>query len=324
MISLIRSLALLAAGLTAGWLTRRLANKKQIPADRTRRWVRVVQSAVLLIMVPLSTWLAVWVARLDSPQYLWIPVMGGVIMLVSALISILAAMRLSGPGPRKAALFMASGFGNLGAIGSLILFITLGEAALAYQPLYRLVEKPLIYGLGFPVVKNWSQGTNRSFSLKAFLSAWRDPYLLAVLAATALGVGLNLGGIVRPAYLDSVNGVLVPVLTVMLMWTVGMDMRLSRILDHWRIWLLGDGLRLIVAPLAAVGLVLLTPLPQLGSGLPARVMVLMAASPPAFLSQVAISRYDGDMDVSSAIFLTGTALYAITLPLWVWLTGILF
>lgn len=102
-------------------------------------------------------------------------------------------------------------------------------------PVHKLFEEVSYYSIGFPIAKYYSVAKENDGSEATRLNGLlRDPFILVAVSSLILGTLLNLSGIERPAFYDLVNSVLVPLATILLLTSIGLALRFSRIGDYMR------------------------------------------------------------------------------------------
>ncbi len=216
----------------------------------------------------------------------------------------LAARLLRLPGEIAGGFIIATALGNTGYIGYPITAALLGDKALPEAIFYDVFGTvgALVF-VGLLVAQHY--GTNDEARVNPLKELVTFP------AVVALAAALLLRPVPIPPMVSDGLGLLASMVAPLIMLSVGLSLRFRSIGDSWLALLNLSALRLLVAPLIALGLGLLV----LGAGMPLRVTVLEAGMPAMMLTLVVGERFGLDTDfIASAIFLT-TALSAITLPL---------
>lgn len=261
------------------------------------------------ISIPLSVLLAVWQLNTDNWSLAWLPLIGLVFLLAGFALGWLIAKLLRLPDMQKAVVAPAGSFTNIGAVGALVIFVLLGESGFALLPLFKLFEEVVYFGLLFPYAA-------KSSPLKHLAKRkwWHDPVLKTMLVSLALGLLLNIYGLVRPLWLENLTSVLVPIGSFSLMISIGLAFRFKSILHHWRVALVLAATRQVVLPLFVFCFVIVIGQAQLYNGLLLQFSVLMAAMPIGFLVILPASLYKLDQDLANACWLTSWLLFLAVLP----------
>jgi len=318
------SILLIFAGLAAGMLLRLLSERGKINLGKDpAATMRKAQTSVLTYIVPVTNLLAIWIAEVNSIKYLWLPFMGMITSLVSMAIAWFTSKLGSRDAAQRAAMFATSGLANMGSIGGVVIFMCLGEAALAYQPLFLIMEKPMYMAVSYPLIKMITQGEVK-FSLKPFAECFKEKMLIALFMSIIAGLILNLCGVKRPEVFTDINAVAVPASTFVLLCSVGWNMKFALVKKYWKLALSCSAVKLVIIPVVITLITLLTPLTQMAGGVPAKVAVILSAMPTAFLAIVGCNLYGGDVDTANAVFMVATACVVVTVPLWITVINLVF
>lgn len=273
---------------------------------------QIQSTAVFIAMritIPLSVLLAIWQLNIESWFLAWLPIIGAVFLLLGFVIGWLVSKYYKLPYIQHAVVAPAGSFTNLGAIGALVVFVYLGETGFALIPLFKLFEEVIYFGFLFPYAQRFSQLTQ----LKK-RRWWQDPILKTMFAVIVLGLLLNLTGIIRPDWFDSLTSVLIPIGTFSLMISVGLVFRFNSVLQHWRVALTLVLCKQILLPIIVFGLVVLIGQADLYNGLILQVAVLLAAMPMAFIVIMPAAIYKLDQDLANACWAFSSLVFLIMLP----------
>jgi predicted permease len=317
---LIFSLILIIAGLIIGYLWQRLAKKSPnhetfIPATR-----KLLQKIGLLFFMPVSFAAAVWVVSFEDIRVTFLPVICAGALLLGGLLGITIAIILKKSGKQKGALFCCGSFTNIGSVGALVAFVFLGETGFGLVALYKMFEEIIYYTIGFPIARYFSGvESNESFGQR-IIEVSKDPFVRAAAGAFICGLALNLSGIPRPPFFETLNGILVPVGTLILIISIGLGMRFSSVGDYLVEGLLVSAVKFIAIPLIAVTAAYILGFGDINNGLPLKVVLIVSSMPVAFNALVAASIYDLDLDLANSCWLITTGSLVIVIP---WLSFLL-
>jgi predicted permease len=206
--------------------------------------------------------------------------------------------------PLEGGMLLAASFGNTGFIGYPVTGALIGASAVplaVFSDVFGTVIALVLIGL--PIAARC--GTAEA--------ARRHPIreLLAFPALIAAVVGLATRWIPVPDLVNSGLDLLANMVAPLIMISVGLSLRPAAILDYGRSIAGVAAVRLVLAPLVALGVVGLA---LADGGDAARVAVLQAGMPSMMITLVVGERYGLDTDfIASAIFVT-TVLSAFTLP----------
>ena len=317
------SLGLIASGLLAGYLYRnRVPHGVRRTEGEINRLRRRLQAAALLYVNPVAFGGAIWALDLGDVRIVALPFVGAFAIFLGGALAYLAGRGL-GLGRRQMGVFVTcGGFTNIGSIGSLVVFFLFGEAAVALMPFYKLFENLIYYGVGFPYARSMSGAVSGGESFEERLrSVLTDRFVVVAVTGMAAGLGLNLLGFERPGFYSALNGVLIPLGTLLLLSSIGMAMRFGRMRGYLREAGVISLIKFVAVPgsVYMVGSVL--GLGGVDGGLPLRVSVVLASMPVAFTAMVPPTIYDLDVDLANAAWVVTTALLAVVVPtLWLLLT----
>ena len=224
------SLGIILFGLSLGYgiqvLVGRGVLSLPVPLDRLRK---VLQKTALLFLNPIAIVGALWVVNIESILLAALPFNGLFAILAGGALA-LAAARLLQLEPRKTGAMVGCGsFTNIGSIGALVCFIFLGEQGFALVPIYKIFEELSYYSIGFPVAKYYSRSQEKERPMERIRSLGKDPFILVALSSILIGGALNWSGIQRPEFLRTVVSIFVPLMTVLLLTSIGLALKFRRV-----------------------------------------------------------------------------------------------
>lgn len=277
---------------------------------------RLIQKIALFFFLPAAMTGAIWNLKDPSPLLAMMPFLGAFALIFGGVLAIGASRILKHTPVQKGAMFCSGSFSNLASLGSLVCFIFLGEPGFAMVPAYNLLEHITYYTVGFPYARMNSPQALEEQSWPARLgSAMKDPLVLVVLGSVIVGALLNYSGVARPHWYTSLNRLVVPTLAILLLISIGMGLKFSRVLSYWREGAALAVIKFMIVPLAVGGLAYLVGLGDVQDGLPLKVAVLLAAMPTAFVAVVPASLYDLDLDLANSCWVLSTGTFLLFLPL---------
>lgn len=319
---LLFSLTIIICGLTLGCALQLLDARQIIRLPVAVPDLRkLLQKTGLLFFLPVSFMSAVWVVSFSDIRVALLPLLGVIALTTGGLLG-LALARLTGTEPRRTGvLFCCSSFTNIGAIGALVCYMFLGEPGFALVALYKMFEEILYYTIGFPVARYYSglSGEPGRSTLGKIASTLRDPFVATILIAFFTGLLLNLLGIRRPAVFETINAVFIPAGTFVLIVSIGLGMRFSRLGDHLGYAGAVSLLKAAAIPAVVTGIAWLIGLGSIDQGMPLKVVLILSSMPVAFNSLVAASLYDLDLDLANSCWLVSTLSLIVVLPWLYWL-----
>ncbi len=312
---LLFSIGIILFGLSFGYLLQRLieAGMVRLPVE-VASLRRVIQRFALQFITPVPVIGAIWLIRIDDLRLAALPFVGVVTLFFGGLLG-WAIGRLRGYGPRKiGALYCCGSFSNIASMGSLVSFFFIGEEGFAMLALFKLFEEVSYFGIGFPVAKYYGAGLEEGESFLGRLrKVFADPFVITAMGALTTGLILNVSGIPRPAFYETISAVFIPVGVFLLLVSVGLGMSFGRV-GYLREVLLVSGIKFLAMPgLACIAAILLG-MNTLYEGLPLKAVLLASSMPVAFNSVVASSLYELDLDLANSCWLATTGAMVVVLP----------
>ena len=281
---------------------------------------RILQKSALLGAIPITFVGAVWIIKMDRALTVF-PLFGLGSYLLGGGAAIGASRLLKLPSARAGALFTCGYFSNVVSIGGFICYLFLGEQGFALMSLYRLLDPLSYYVIGFSIAKSYSlQSTAKTPLALRFKQLLTDPFILVNSASLALGGLLNFSGIERPGIFVTINALFIPISTMMILVSIGLNLKFGRITHYLRECVIVAVLKFILTPICMTLAALLVGFGGLDHGLPLKVVMILSAMPVAFNAVLATSIYDLDVDLTNSCFVFTTSLLVLVLPVLYYVT----
>jgi predicted permease len=187
--------------------------------------------------------------------------------------------------------------------------------------LYRLLDPLSYFVIGFSIAKSYNlQSTAKIPLALRFTKLLTDPFILVSSSSLALGGMLNFSGIERPGIFVTINALFIPLGTMMILTSIGLTLKLSRITHYLRECVLVAVIKFVFIPICMVFAALLLGYEGLDHGLPLKVVMILSAMPVAFTAVVATSIYDLDVDLTNSCLLFTTSCLILVLPVLYYVT----
>lgn len=313
---LLFSLLLILTGLICGYLWQLWLKKTNIEHEKTIPAIRkTLQKIGLLFVMPISFVAAVWVVSFADVRVVFLPLVGACALLLGGILGLGAATLLRLDGRAKGTLYCCGSFTNIGSIGALVAFVFLGETGFGLVALYKMFEEITYYTIGFPIARYYSGSSDQGTFGKRLFEISKDPFLRAAVAAFICGLTLNLSGLERPSYFETINSFLVPAGTFILLLSIGLGMRFSSVTNYYIEGLCVALIKFLLVPLLAVSSAFLLGFNEIDNALPLKVVLIASSMPVAFTALVAASIYDLDLDLANSCWLITTGALFFILPL---------
>jgi hypothetical protein len=309
------SLAIVFLGLLLGYVIQILVRRRRIELGISIGELRIIlQKAALLIVNPVAIAGAVWIVNLKNATLIALPFIGLFTYLIGGALAVGASRLLDLDGRRAGALFGCGFFTNIGAIGTLICYIFLGEAGFALVAIFKLFQEVAYYAIGFPIAKYFGSSRHDVPARGLLKHLARDPYLITALSALAIGALLNIGGVHRPDFYKIIISVFVPLLTLLLLVSIGMAMKFRKIGAYLRECLSISLIKFILVPVLVCLPAYFLGYGSIQNGLPLKVVLILSSMPVAFNALIPPSIYNLDLDLANSCWFFTTAMLVVILP----------
>jgi predicted permease len=315
MLRLIFSLGIITVGILFGYILQRLDRnglmKLPLPIDALRT---LLQKIALLFLGPIAIAGAMWMIQFTSVKLAVLPFLGALALIAGGIFALLASRILKTIPRKTGSLFCCGSFTNLGSIGALICFVFLGEHGFALVPIYKLFEEIIYYAIGFPIARSFSGIATESGGFKRIFSLVRDPFIICSLSGIATGILLNTSGVKRPEVFTVINSILVPLTTFILLVSIGLSLRISRVKNYVRESISVAVIKFLLVPILVTTVAYIFGLQNIDGGLPLKVVIILSSMPVAFNSLIPPSIYNLDLDLANSCWIITTAMLVVVLP----------
>lgn len=295
---------IISAGFFAGQISQAVISRH---IDETRY---VALFIALRIAIPAAVLSAIWNLYIHDWSITLLPIIGAAIILSGFLIGLILCHFLQLNRAQTGVYAPAAGYTNIGAIGSFVVFMQLGEQGLALIPLFKLFEEIIYYALLFPYAARHSATTE---SDKKGIKC--DPVIVITLSAAAVGFILNTLDIPRPQTITKAMDYLVPFGTFCLMYAVGLTFKTKSLQSNFKLAFLISFLKLTILPILAFAMVHALGLDSHSNGLLLKLCVLLSMMPMAFIVIVPAAIYKLDQELANTTWLTSTVLFLLALTI---------
>jgi predicted permease len=304
-------------GLLLGKVLRRLWDgnyiPETVPIDNIFRWTTRM---VFFVLSPIIIIGAFWFVQMGNAKLILLPILGAVCIVLGGFLAIIASKILKLDRAQTGSMFVSGCFTNMGGFGTLFCFVLLGEESLVFIAMFRLFEELIYYSVGFPIAKFYGIADQGEGKLKNKLGTLvRDPYILASFLAIMIGISLNLSPWERPNLYGTLNTFVIPLSTLLLVIPIGFNMKIKAIKGHINECLSIASVKFILIPLCMTALAYLLGLGEIHDGMVIKVIILLTAMPPAFLSLIPPQLYKLDVDLANSNLLFNSGLLILVLPI---------
>ncbi len=273
----------------------------------------IITKIALMALIPFSVFVSLWQLDSISSELLFLPVIGAIVIVTGTLVGIGLAKKFDLTPSQSGALVPITGLYNIGALGNLVVFISFGENGVAMMALFKLFEELLYFSVVFPYSKSQSQ--DEALKSTQNKQVWRDPIFIVALTAISLGLLLNITGVERPELFLSVSQWTIPVGTFLMIVSVGLTFNLKGGKKWQKIAITATVVRSIAAVLVVIALLSIFGLWQIEGQLVAKVCLVLAVMPTAFMGTLPAILYGLDKEVANTGWITSYTVSAIMTPI---------
>jgi predicted permease len=269
---------------------------------------------VLLVLNPIILISAFWSADLTNVRLIYLPVFGIATIFLGAGFAFAFAKWKRLPNDQIGSMFVSGAFLNLGSFGMLFCVLFIGEEAVAYAAMFRLLEEFTYYTIIYPIAKSYGSSEENAVGSR-LMRILKDPFIMITFFSIVIGAILNLTPIDRFGWLGASNSALVALASILLLIPIGFSMRIASVKTYWKrsIWLIP--LKFLVVPLIITGTAYLIGLGNLYDGILLQVLLIMSAMPPAVASLVPPRLYNLDMELANSNWIVTTSSLIFVLPI---------
>lgn len=323
LLALIKTFLVLIIGTSSGYLFRKFTIKYQwLTPDSLKRIIIFLQKLGMIWLISITYIGSLWIFKIENlVGIISLPFVGAISIIAGGVYAVMISKFNHYNSIDTGSMFSCGFFANTMSLGGMICFYYLGEEGYALVPIYTFFMRFLYYGIGYPVANmystNFIKGKKISHKIK-IIEVIKDPFFYTGVGAVVVGLFLNLSSLERPGLYGPVNEILVPLTTFVLLFSVGMNLRLSRISKYIRECLYISLVKFIALPLTILIIVLLLNYQSINNGLPLKVSLILSAMPVAFNSIIATNVYNLNVDLVNSCWIFTTIGVMFILPLLLW------
>jgi len=262
------------------------------------------------VIYPILSILTIWNLSLNY-SLIWLPIIGVLVCIIPGIAAYFLVNSKFRSELDKGSYILSAMLSNTTTLGGLCTYILYGEVGFACTQMFVMLQNVVMFMFCFPLAQYYYQKSVSSKFGKLSLSALFINRNQLPVAGMAIGLILNLEGIVRPAFLELMVAPLVHIAA----WTAlipigyaidtaGMHKYYSGILDLIPI-------KFILTPVAAyiIARLLITDETVL------EIIVILATMPTAINTVIAVQLHKLNVNIATAAFVLTTAVFVcIELP----------
>ncbi len=294
----LKAAALVVLPMVSGYILRRVGVMK-------RSWARPLMAFNIVVGHSGVVLLTSWNVRMTGALIL-LTVTGFTLAMVNMGVGRIVGGLLSLPRQKMGIYIITSSMSNIGyTLGGLLCLLFLGEEALGEQVIYVAYFNFYLVLAIYSVGRYYGEGGDKGF-LRSALESFRDVRSMP-LVALAVGLGLNAGGVARPATLAPVTKGLVICATIISMTGIGLTVEIRAVRGYLRECAALAATKFLWTPLLGLAMCYLLGL----SGFERKVVFILSAMPCAVFSVVMAELFKLDTDLANSAFLATTAFFLV-------------
>jgi len=273
----------------------------------------VMKLVALVGLQPIPIINSFWRLTLANRELLALPALGALSLVVGGSSAIVFIKILRIPPQRAGSVFTAGMFTNIGIFGALIGYVLYGNLGFTVVQLFRVFEEVIYYAIGFPLSQQIGKGALQGFRFNLRLLTDR-PIIFVPITAILLGAMLNLSSLAPPAFLGTASSYIVPVMTGLLGFAIGVTLRLTRISAYRMEVGLVLVIKYAIIPIVIIPLAFAFGLSQIAGGVPFTMVAIVSFMPTAFIALVPPVLYNFDLDLANSAWLVTTLALLLIFP----------
>lgn len=317
-LTLLKTFLVLIVGIFSGYLCQKLIKKNNwITSVSTNEISIFLQKLAMLCFVSVTYIGSLWIFNLESiMKIISLPLVGVVSVITGGFFAVMIAKYYHYNRVNIGSMFTCGYFSNNVTLGGMICFFYLGEEGYALVPIFTFLIRILYYGLGYPIAHMYAKDFVKQKEIsKKIIEVIKDPFFYIGVGAVLVGIFLNLSTLKRPEAYKVINEILIPLTTFILLFSVGLTFKFSRVSKYLKECFLISFIKFIVVPIIILVTALLLDYQSVNMGLPLKVSLIMAAMPVAFNSVIAANIYKLNVDLVNSCWIFTTFAVLFVLPL---------
>ncbi len=297
--------------------TIRVSDNKGVIKDSipVAKYVRLLQMSALLGINPIITLGAFWGTKLGNVRFLALPILGACALSLGGVLGYSYSRLMKHDKRKTGSMFVSGSFTNIGNFGGLICFVFFGESSYVYVSMYKLLEEFSYFIVGYPIAKMHGEGEGTERKKNTIIRIITDPFVAVYFISIFIGTAINVMGFVRPMQYQTVNEILIPLSSILLVVSVGYNMRIKAVKGYLRECLAIASVKFLFVPVVITCVAYFIGLGAIMDGLLLKVVLVLSAMPPAFNSLIPPQIYNLDTDLANSAWIFCTGMLALVVPL---------
>jgi predicted permease len=305
------TIALLVTGLLLGILCQLIFQRRF--ATSLSRLGRLLKQITFTYLAPVTLISIFWILKISDIKLVFLPLVGMAAVVVGGFFGYQAARLLKLQPKQTGSMIFGGAYSNTGMFAGFICYMMFGELGYALVSLYKLLEELTLVIIGCPIANYYGNSITQGLRLR-IRSLMTDQFFIIPTVSLVLGVFLNLAGVERPKLFETVNAVIIPLMSFILLFAVGLTLKIRSIRQHLR-----QLVAMIVIKFGAIPLLITTISWALGyqhilNGLLLKVIWIIVFMPVGFNSLIIASLYGLDEELANSCWMVTTGALIVILP----------
>lgn len=319
------AIGVIVFGLVIGMTLKRLWKLHKISQEvPLQQYLSYITKFAIIVLNPIVIIGVFWDVNLEEIRLILLPVLGILALVSGGVYALIAARILKVNRAKTGSMFVSSSFTNIGSFGMLFCYVFIGEASLVFAAMYRLFEEFVYYLIFFPIAKMYGEEQHESRKAKqVLLGLVKDPFIMASFLAIVIGGALNFAPIERPDFYSGIIEVLVPLTTLLFVVPIGFNLKPKAVRGYIKECLTVSAIKFVLVPITVTLTAILLGMGQIYDGLVLKVIIILSAMPPAFISLIPPQLYKLDQDLANSSWVFSTAMLIVVLPVLFWIVNII-
>ncbi len=312
---LILILSVSVGSIAVGYLFQRtLVSSGAITQNRLLGFSKYIKILAFFFLNPIAIISAFWKLSLQPLRLVIFPILGIFSALLGGAVALLFIKVFRLPPKRAASVFTSGMFTNVLTFGGLIGYVLFRDFGYLLAQLFTMLVAVSYYLVGYPVSNNIGKGEKRYFRVD--LEVLRSkPFLFIPPLSIATGLILNALGVVRPEFFGSLIGVLVPCVSALLGFSIGITLKFATLGAYRREIGLVMLIKFLIVPIVMIPIGLLLGLHHISDAVPFKMLVVLSFMPVAFNALVPPAIFGFDLDLANAAWIVTTASLIVIIPI---------
>lgn len=316
--ALLKTFLVLVVGIFSGYLFQKLIDKNHWITPKSKKEISIfLQKLGMLWFVSVTYIGSLWIFKIESiTKIISMPFVGAVSTIAGGFFAVIIAKYYHYNRMDIGSMFSCGYFANNIILGGMVCFFYLGEEGYALVPIFTFLIRLLYYGLGYPIAHMYAEDfVEQKETIKKIIEAIKDPFFYVGVGSVLVGISLNLSSLERPEIYTTINKILIPLTTFILLFSIGLTFKFSRVYKYLKECFLISLVKFIVVPATILLIALLLDYQSISQGLPLKVSLIMSAMPVAFNSVIAANIYNLNVDLVNSCWIFTTFAVLFILPL---------